>query len=163
MKWNNGKERAKVEKEQAEKRKKYLAAGMTEEEIQTLLNFDKNYFRSQRREATHTQRLNISAFAESERVEEPKNPLLKKFLHSLTVEDKHFEGDRYGWIEEIENKKLYLAIKSLSNADKELLTQYIFDGLTQTEIAEIEGVTNVVICKKIKRIKEFLKKFLGDG
>ena len=110
MKWNNGKERAKFEKEQAEKRKKYLAAGMTEEEIQTLLNFDKNYFRSQRREATHTQRLNISAFAESERVEEPKNPLLKKFLHSLTVEDKHFEGDRYGWIEEIENKKLYFAI-----------------------------------------------------
>ena len=36
MEWNNGKERALFHKEQAELRKQYLAAGMTEEQIQAL-------------------------------------------------------------------------------------------------------------------------------
>lgn len=162
MKWNNAAERANFEREQARKREEYLAAGMTEEQIQLMRSYDIEWYRNCRRETMHTQGLNNTAFG-GESEDETKNPLLQKFMSSLSVEDKHFENDRFGWIEEIENKKLYSAMKSLSNADKELLTQYILDGLTQTEIAEIEGVTNVVICKKIKRIKKFLKKFLEDG
>ena len=163
MKWNNGTERTKFEKEQTQNRKEYLAAGMTEEQIQSLRRFDEEWYRICRREARHTQRLNITATDEDGCDEEETNPLLKKFLYSFSVEDKHFESQRFGWIEQIEDKKLYSAMKSLSNEDKELLTQYIFDGLTQTEIAETEGVTNVVICKKMKRIKKFLKKFLENG
>ena len=112
MEWNDGKERAMFEREQAEKRKKYFAAGMTEEQIQVLRSYDEDWYRSRRREAQHTQRLNITAFDEDEG-DESQNPLLKKFVHNFSVEDKHWENDRFGWIEEIEDKKLYLAIESL--------------------------------------------------
>ena len=163
MKWNNAKERAKFEREQAQKLKEYLAAGMTEEQIEILRTYDEDWYRSRRREALHTQRLEITAFDEENVDDESKSPLLKKFLHNFSVVDEHFEDDRLGWIEQIDNEKLYLAVKSLSSADKELLTKLLFDGFTQTEIARVEGVAKVVICKKIKRIKNFLKKVLENG
>lgn len=46
MKWNNGKERAKFEREQEELRKEYLAAGMTEEQIQSMRQFDEEFLTS---------------------------------------------------------------------------------------------------------------------
>lgn len=160
MKWNDGKERALFEKEQAQKRKEYLAAGMTEEQIQVLRSYDEDWYRSRRREARHTQRLNITAFDEDDSDDEAQNPLLKKFLHSFSVEDKHFESERFGWIEEIEDKRLYKAINSLSDVDKEILTMLLYDGLKQKDIAEQRGVKKSAISRKISRLKNFLKKFL---
>lgn len=75
MEWNNGKERALFEREQAKKREEYLAAGMTEEQIQALYEFDRNYLNLRQREARHTQRLNITAFDEDDGDDETKNPL----------------------------------------------------------------------------------------
>ena len=106
MVWNNGKERALFEKEQAELLKEYLAAGMTEEQIQALRSRDEEWYRIRRREALHTQSLNITAFDEDDGDDETKNPLLKKFLHSFSVEDKHWENSRFGWIEQIEDRAL---------------------------------------------------------
>lgn len=40
MEWNNGKERALFYKEQAKLHKQYLAAGMTEEQIQAMYEQD---------------------------------------------------------------------------------------------------------------------------
>ena len=159
MQWNDGKERALFEKEQARKRKEYLAAGMTEEQIQVLREIDEDWYRSRRREARHTQRLNIFAFDEDDGDDEAKNPLLKKFLHNFSVEDKHWENDRFGWIEEIEDKKLYIAISSLKDDDKEILTMLLYDGMKQTDIAEQKGVKKAAISRKIGRLKDFLKKF----
>ncbi len=55
MKWNNGKERAKFEREQKELREQYIAEGMTEEQIQAMYDFDLDVFNGKRREAEHTQ------------------------------------------------------------------------------------------------------------
>lgn len=153
MKWNDGKERAKFEREQAEKRKEYLAAGMTEEQIQILRNYDEEWYRSRRREALHTQRLDITAFDEENVDDETKNPLLKKFLHKFSVVDKHFEDERFGWIEQIEDKRLYKSIKTLTDRDKEILTLLVVDGFSVTQIAKQLGVTHQAISKKIKKIQ----------
>lgn len=160
MKWNDGKERALFEREQAQKRKEYLAAGMTEEQIQILRNCDEDWYRSRRREARHTQRLNITAFDEDDGDDETKNPLLKKFLHSFSVEDKHWENERFAWIEEITNKQLYKAVISLSAKDKQILTLLVFDGFNQTEIAEQLGVSQQAISKKIKKFQIIFEKWL---
>ena len=112
MEWNNGKEQALFKKEQAKLRKEYLAAGMTEEQLQILYEYDKKYLNLRQKEARHTQQLNVG-IADEDNGEESQNPLLKKFLHKLSVEDKHFENDRYGWIEQIEKlllKKFRLKI-----------------------------------------------------
>lgn len=160
MKWNDGKERALFEREQAQKRKEYLALGMTEEQIQILRSCDEDWYRSRRREAQHTQRLNITAFDEDDGDDETKNPLLKKFLHSFSVEDKHWENERFAWIEEITNKQLYKVVISLSAKDKQILTLLVFDGFNQTEIAEQIGVSQQAISKKIKKFQIIFEKWL---
>lgn len=162
MKWNNGAEQKKFEREQEKLRKQYLAAGMTEEQIQAMYEFDKNNMNLRQREARHTQNLDIEAF-DDDGDDEAKNPLLKKFIDNFSCTDKHFEGERYDWIEEIENEELYKAIKSLSQEDLDLITMLAFDGYKQNEIAKKKGVVSVVICKKIKRLKKYLKLFLKDG
>lgn len=162
MKWNDGLERALFMKEQKKLRKEYADAGMTEEQINAMFEFDLAWYKNRRNEASHTQNLDISTFDDID-YDESKNPLYKKFLHCFTKEDKYWEDDRFGWIEEIEDKKLYRAVKHLSNEDKELLTKLLFDEYSQTQIAKIEGVHKVVICKKVKRIKNFLKEFLRNG
>lgn len=159
MEWNDGKERALFEREQERKREQYLAAGMTEEQIKLLRNFDEDWYRSRRREARHTQKLNITTF-EGADCAETKSPLLKKFLHIFSMEEKPFGGERFGWIEQIEKKGFYLAVKSLSDRDKEIMTLLVFDGFNQTEIAEQLGVSQQAISKRLKKIQIIFEKWL---
>lgn len=160
MEWNNGRERALFEREQAQKRKEYLAAGMTEEQIEILRNYDEEWYRSCRREAEHTQRLNVSVFDEDDGDDESQNPLIKKFLHSFTIEDKYWENDRFGWVEEIESENLYITIKALSERDKEILTLLICDGFNATQVATRLGVRQQSISKRIKKFRIIFQKWL---
>lgn len=160
MEWNNGKERALFEKEQAKLRKEYLAADMTEEQIQKLRSYDEDWYKNRRREALHTQRLNITAFDEDDGDEDTQNPLLKKFLHNFSVEDKYFESERFGWIEEIEDEQLYKAISSLSDKDKEILTFLIIDGFNITQASKQIGVSHQAISKKVKKFQKIFGKGL---
>lgn len=162
MKWNNGKERAKFEREQEALRKEYLAAGMTEEQIQLMRQFDEEFFNERRREAEHTQELDIHALdGDGNEDEDNKdNPLIKKFLDSLTRVDTHFENDSYGWIEQIEDESRCKALKKLPDDYKELLTLIVCDELNQRQIAEQLGVSQQAISKKIKKIQTFFKKWL---
>lgn len=157
MEWNNGKERALFEKEQAQLRKEYLAAGMTEEQIQAMREYDESWLKKRRREALHTQELDIRT---SEDEDNKDSPLLKKFLHNFSVEDKHWENDRFGWIEQIENKQLYKAVKGLSDMEKEILTELLYDGFTQSEIAQNFGLNQSSISRRMARLKKILKNFL---
>lgn len=159
MEWNNGKERALFQKEQAGLRKLYLAAGMTEEQIQVLYAFDREWYKSRRREAVHTQRLDIQT-SEDEDINKD-NPLYKKFFEKLAVEDNHADYSRYGWIDELENEELAKAVNALSDTDKELLTMWI-EGFNQNEIAARFGVKKAALSRKMRRIKNILRNFLSD-
>lgn len=160
MKWNNGKERAKFEREQEELRKEYLAAGMTEEQIQLMRQFDEEFFNERRREAEHTQELDIQAFDDDDSEDELKSSLLEKFMDKLSKTDTHFQNERLGWIEQIEDESLCKALKALKNENKELLSLIVCDGLNQRQIAEQLGVSQQAISKKIKKIQTFFKKWL---
>lgn len=159
MEWHDGTERRRFEREQAELRKQYLAAGMTEEQIQALHAFDREWYKSRRREAVHTQRLDIQT-SEDEDINKD-NPLYKKFFEKLAVEDNHADHSRYGWVEEIENERLAKAVNALSDTDKELLTMWI-EGFNQNEIAAHFGVKKAALSRKMGRIKYFLRNFLSD-
>ena len=157
MKWNNGKERALFHKEQAELRKQYLAAGMTEEQIQALYAFDREWYKSRRREAVHTQRLDIQT-SEDEDINKD-NPLYKKFFEKLAVEDNHADYSRYGWIDELENEELAKAVNALSDTDREILTLLI-EGFNQATIALSLGMTQPAVSQRIKKIREIFRKCL---
>ncbi|MBO5481293.1 MAG: hypothetical protein J6A63_08915 [Clostridia bacterium] len=158
MAWNNGKERKKFEKEQAELRKIYLANGMTEEQIQAMYNFDLEYLHSRRSEATHTQSLDFDSIEFDDK--ETDNPLFQKFMEKMSVEiDCSYIG-RFSWIEEIGNEKLAKAIKKLNTEDLELLTEWYIEGLTQKEIARRFNVKQGTISKKITALKKFFEENL---
>lgn len=157
MEWNNGKERALFHKEQAKLRKQYIAAGMTEEQIQALYAFDCEWYKSRRREALHTQRLDIQT-SEDEDINKD-NPLYKKFFEKLAVEDNHADYSRYGWVEEIENERLAKAVLALSDIDKELITM-LMDGFNQETIALSLGMTQPAVSQRIKKIRGIFQKCL---
>ena len=157
MEWNNGKERALFQKEQAELRKQYLAAGMTEEQIQALHAFDREWYKSRRREAVHTQRLDIQT-SEDEDINKD-NPLYKKFFEKLAVEDNHADYSRYGWIDELENDRLAKAVNALSDTDREILTLLI-EGFNQATIALSLGMTQPAVSQRIKKIRGIFQKCL---
>lgn len=159
MKWNDGLERALFMKEQAKLRKQYLAAGMTEEQIRALYRFDLNWYKSRRREAVHTQRLDIQS-GEDEDINKD-NPLYKKFFEKLAVEDNHADYSRFGWIEEIEDERLKAAVGQLTEKEREMIAM-LLEGFNQNEIAAYFGVKKAAISRKIWRIKNFLKNFLLD-
>lgn len=158
MEWNNAMKRSKFEKEQAMLRKEYLAAGMTEEQIKEMYEFDLLQFNADRREHEHTQSLDFDN--EDFDDKETDNPLLKKYLEAISVTMEYSDSSRFGWIEEIENKKIYKALKSLPQDYLEILTDQVVDGLSQTEIAQKRGISRKAINNKIARIKKILGKFL---
>jgi len=160
MEWNNGKERKKFEKQQARLREEYRKAGMTEEQIKAMYEYDLSVFRKNRIEAIHTQRLDLDAFDDDSATDEGQNPLLLKFADKLTVELSISNTSRYAWVEDVENEKLAKALKQIRKSDLELLTLWLVDRYSITEIAQLIGVDKSNISRRITKLKTFFKKNL---
>ena len=75
MAWINGLERKRFNEEQKRLAEQYRAAGMTEEQIEQMYQFDLVEFNSRRRFSEHTQQFSENAFEESD---DDKSPLLEK-------------------------------------------------------------------------------------
>ena len=156
MSWNDGYERRKFEAKQKKQAEEYRALGMTEEQIQTMYEFDLEQFKSERRHRMHTQQFTSSDFDEGE-ADDSESTLFDKFFDELTCTiETSGEHSRYWWVQEIEDADLCKRIKSLSVDDIELITLYAFDGYTQDEIAIKFSCTKQNIQKKFRRIKNFL-------
>jgi len=138
MSYNHGLERKKFEARQRRLRQQYEKAGMTEVEIQALYQLDLQEFLDERRHREHT----------------------RPFTEERAAETKPEEGfSRYAWIEEISNPVLTMAIKSLTQADLMLLTLYVIDGYSQTEIAASLSISQQNVSRRITHLKKYFKKF----
>lgn len=156
MEWNNGKERAKFERDHKKLREEYLALGMTEDQIHELYILDLEWFNRQRTEARHTQSLDIDTSEDDEIKKD--SPLYKKFFRNI-VSQKDFDDD-LEWTEQIDDKELYHALKTLTSDELQILTKYAISGLKVTDIASSKGVSHQAISKKISKIKKKLEKWL---
>ncbi|NBI67908.1 sigma-70 family RNA polymerase sigma factor [Pseudoflavonifractor sp. 60] len=147
-------ERKRFEREWDKLRKDYEAAGMSQEAIQLLYEFDLECFRSQRTYEIHTQAL-PSEYINGEKIE--NSVLLRKFASStISFDEADFSG-RYAWVDTIENQRLVCALRQLSIEDLELLTFLVIEEHTQRELAEKLGCTQEAVSKRFIRIKKFLK------
>ena len=156
MGWNNAYETKKFEAKQKKQAEEYRALGMTEEQIQAIYEFDLEQFKSERRNRMHIQQFTSSDFDEGED-DDSESTLYDKFFDELTCSIETLGGkSRYWWVEEIDNQKLAERVKMLSEEDLELLTKSIVDGYNQTQLAEIYGIAQKNISKKLKRIKNFI-------
>ncbi len=76
--------------------------------------------------------------------------------------DKHLEErNLLGWIELIENQKLYEAVKSLSIEDQIFISYIVKEGRTQRELSRTYGVAQKNISKRFNRVIEKIKYLLG--
>lgn len=158
MKWNNGKAHKALNKEH----ERLLELGMTEEQAQAMYDYDLSVLNGNRREAIHTQKLDIQAF-DDENSDDGQNPLLEKFADKLTVEIDRNDVNRYAWVDEIENERLGIALKSMPQDYIELLTEIVIEGKTQKEIAQERGVVKSAISNKMKRIEKIIRESFSDA
>ena len=161
MSFNKGYELKKFEAHWEKLRIEYAAAGMTEEAIQKMYDYDRLQFNSERTFIERTQEFTAPAYESSE---EEASPLMLRYQDAITVTDTYHETkSRFAWIGEIENERLLSALENLSEDDLKLLTFYTYEGYTVTEISKVLGVSQPTISIKIKRITNFLKKFDFDA
>ena len=161
MSFNKGYELKKFEAHWEKLRIEYAAAGMTEDTIQKMYDYDRQQFNSERTFVERTQEFTAPAYESSE---EEASPLMLRYQEAITVTDTYHETkSRFAWIGEIENERLLSALENLSEDDLKLLTFYAYEGYTVTEISKVLGVSQPTISIKIKRITNFLKKFDFDA
>lgn len=154
MAWNNGLERMKFDKEQNRLAEEYRIAGMTEEQIEQMYQFDLEAFNNTRRFFEHNQQIPDNTFGTDS---EGLCPLYNKFLEpmSVTAENSGIRS-RYWWIEELENPYLAIRLKALSKEDIDIITLYAFEGFTQCEISEKFGFSQKAISKRIEKFRRLL-------
>ena len=156
MSFNNGKERRKLNAKWEHLRVQYREAGMSEDAIQAMYEFDLGVLNSERAYITNT--MTVSGAADDCAAKETSD--FKQYEKAVTVTDTYRETkSRFTWIGEIENERLLSALENLSDADLNLVTMYAYEGYTVTEISKVLGVAQPTISIKIKRITKFLKNF----
>lgn len=161
MGFNYGLEKKKFDQEWEKLRREYREAGMDEASIEAMHEYDWDRFNAERAYANHTQRMPDQIFDDDgDTPDEDRSSLLDKFIDAFGVMPREVDDSRrYSWMDEIDSPELYARLRKLSSDDIELLTLFIFDGYTVTEIAALLGVSHPTISKKLTRIKKFLKKF----
>ena len=157
MSFNKGYELKKFEAHWEKLRIEYAVAGMTEEAIQKMYDYDRQQFNSERTFVERTQEFTAPAYESSE---EEASPLMLRYQEAITTKDTYHETkSRFGWIGEIEDERLLSALENLSDSDLELITLYAYEGYDTVEISKAFGKTKQNISKKIQRISNFIKNF----
>ena len=157
MSFNKGYELKKFEAHWEKLRIEYTAAGMTEDAIQKMYEYDRQQFNAERTHLERTQELSTDTFECSE---DENSPLMKRYQDAISVTDHYHETkSRFGWIGEIENEHLLSALESLSDDDIELLTLSVYAGYNTVELSKVYGIAQQNISKRILKITKFLKNF----
>jgi len=156
MNFNYGYERRLFEQDQAKKRKAYLAAGMTEEAIQSMYEYDLYVFNNNRKEIKHRAHYSEMLSYDAETGDS----------HYMDMDEFPAKESRLpysyklrAWLEEIENKKLYRSLCSFSD-DYIAIIAMKMDGYTDEDIGKILHVKRPAISNKLGRIKKILRNFI---
>ena len=157
MSFNKGLELKKFEAHWEKLRVEYAAAGMAEDAIQKMYDYDRQQFNSERTFVERTQEFTAPAYESSE---EEASPLMLRYQEAITTKDTYHETkSKCAWIGEIEDERLLSALENLSDSDLELITLYAYEGYDTVEISKAFGTTKQNISKKIQRITNFIKNF----
>ena len=157
MGFNYGLEKKNFDSQWAMTRKQYEDAGMSNEAIQAMYDFDWSVFNANRSYQNHTQEMAAPSFEQSE---ESYSPLMNKYQEAISITEHYRETkSRFTWIGEIEDERLLSALENLSDADLELITLYAYEEYDTVEISKVFGTTKQNISKKIRRITNFIKNF----
>ena len=154
MGFNYALEKLKFDKEWEKLHDEYSAAGMSEAAIAQMKAFDWGWFCSRRLYSLHNQPLPEEYCFDEDRA----STLFRRFAALSVAFEDDLGTSRYGWLESIEDPRLYQRLKALSDKHLELITLIAIDGYSQAEVARMWGCCRNVIYKKVQRIKKFLQR-----
>ena len=156
MSFNNGNERRKLNAKWEQLRVQYREAGMSEEAIQAMYEFDLGVLNSERAYDANT----VAVCDGDDDKDARKAADFKQYEAAITVTDTYHETkSRFAWIGEIEDENLLSALEKLSDDDLEILTLYIYEGYSTVELSKAYGIAHQNIGKRIIKITNFLKNF----
>ena len=158
MKYNHSAMRQRFKKEQKSLAKKYRAAGMSEDSIREMYEFDLAVFRSNRNDLAH--KAEIEEMTSYDRITGESHYMDMDEFPAVDAMPITSHRDKR-WIEEISNIDLYNTIKSFSDNYIEIISMKM-DGFTDAKIAAALGCERSTITHKILLIKNKLKIFCSD-
>lgn len=138
-------------------RKEYQQLGMSDAAIEQMFEYDFSAFKKDFREEYHA-----VSFPDpnSEDDKEREEALLYPFQEKLSNSYDALGGHSHSWWQqEISSPEITEVLRDLSEEEMELLTRYIFDGVTQKDLAVELHISQQGISKRIGRIlSKFTKK-----
>ena len=159
MQFNYWLEKKRFDEEWNRLEKEYAEEGMESAAICAMRAHDWDQFRAQRIYALHTVPLD-SLTDHWEAGASDKSSLAIKYPGLIAKTEEPFSSGVYEWIDAIENEALHNLLRTFPQKDI-LLLFYLTAGHTQTEVAGIMGISQVAISKRLRRIKEKIKKVLA--
>ena len=164
MGYNHGLAEKIFAEEWARHRKEYAEAGMSRSAIREIYRFDRGVFNETRSFYEKSQRYPTgSIHDDSEGIK--KNHMISGYEEQFRIEDVQTDQDREDWwIDELESEELIRAVQSLSEKDIELVTLLSFENRTEEDIAELWGVSQQAVSKRLMKIRRAKnKKVLKRG
>ena len=157
MKFNYGKEKRKFEAMWERLRKEYREAGMSEENIQKMYEYDWDMFKKERVFCMHNQFMPEGVFENGEPKDEGQNPLLHMFRDQMSITDDYFADEKNHWISKINNQDLLNGLEMLSKEQVELLERAIIMEESLEKIADDMGIGYFAVANRLSRIKKKVK------
>ena len=158
MNFNYSYEKKKFEQEWAKLEKEYREAGMSDKDIQTMKEFDMEYFRLNRNTVLHTCDLQDNEDLEDNGNDDFGNiDFIKIEYATINEQEKVETQSRFWWIEELDSEKLIFAIKNLSQEDLEILDLRVFKKFSLKDISDLKSIPYRTLKRKYAKIKNFLK------
>ncbi len=130
----------------------------------------KNRYKSIKNELTYfykvIKNMDIKDNIKQSKINEHETPLDEilygQFSAGETM-DKHLEEKTLlGWIELIENQKLYEAVKNLSIEDQIFISYIVKECKTQSEISYFYNLSQSQVCNRFNKILRTLKKNISN-
>ena len=157
MNYNSGNARRNFYAKWDKLREEYQAAGMKEDAIQKMYEYDLAVFNDDR--AHHRYDVEIPNAEDFEN----RNDYVE-YVRATTVTDTYHETKtRFAWVGEVQNERLQSGLEKLSDDDLELLTLYVYAGYNTVELSKVYGIAQQNISKRILKITKFLKNFNFQG
>ena len=107
-------------------------------------------------------RMNIKDKEKQDEINEHELSLMEvlydNFCDKSNVDKELMEKTLLGWIELIENPKLYKALKDLTIEDQIFISYIVKESRTQTELSLKYEVTQSAICQRFNKFRKILRK-----
>lgn len=152
MGFNYAREKRKFDEEWEQLQREYADAGMDEEAIAQMKEFDWRWFCSRRSYDNHNQPL-----PEEKDLQENRNTVLFRKFPNLSVDfDMQKLSEKYAWMQELWDEIMYQRLSGLSKKDLDLITLIAIEGYTKAEVAKIWGCSRSAITQRMNKIKKIL-------